>query len=102
MDIQRDAAFEALDANAQQVILNAAMAYKQRKHSAPPEQIAPASGGRPGDEQMPAPIDQIALLNTTVNQTATIYNVVISAAGTRDHVSVIIGNDGSTEVRPAE
>ncbi len=102
MDIQRDAAFEALDANAQQVILNAAQAYKQRKHTAPPQQVAPAGGGRPGDEQMPAPIDQIALLNTTVGETATIYDVVISAAGTRDHISVIIGDDGTTEVRPAE
>lgn len=102
MDIQRDPAFEALDANAQQVILHAAQAYKQRKHAAPPQEIAPASGGRPGDEQMPAPIDQIALLNTTVDATATIYDVVISAAGTRDHISVIVGNDGSTEVRPAE
>ena len=40
MDIQRDAAFEALDANAQQVILNAAQAYKQRKHTAPPQQFS--------------------------------------------------------------
>lgn len=101
-NIDVDAAFEALDPNAQRVIMDAAQRWAREKQSARPETIAPADGGRAGDEQYPAPVDAIKLLDTTTTSAATIYDVEVSIAGTLDHIGVIIGDDGSVEVRSAE
>jgi hypothetical protein len=58
--------------------------------------------GRTGDEQHPAPIDAIRLLDTTTSEADTVYDIEISVAGTLEHLNVIIADDGSTQVRPAE
>ena len=101
-NIDLDWALQAIDPNAQQVIINAALAWAQQKQSADPLDVAPADAGRVGDEQVPAPVDTIKLINTTNTDAATIYDIEVSVAGTLDHVGVIISNDGSVEVRPAE
>ncbi len=101
-NITLDWALQALDPNAQQVIIDAAQAWAREKQSAEPTQVAPADAGRAGDEQYPAPVDAIKLLDTTTNETATIYDVEVSIAGTLDHIGVIISDNGSVEVRPAE
>ena len=102
MDIQLDAAMQSLDPNAQQVIVNAALAYARNKQTAAPTEVAPADGGRAGDEQYPAPVDTIKLLDTTTTAATTMYEIEISVAGTLDHVGVEIVDDGSTHVRPVE
>lgn len=101
-NIDLDWALKALDPNAQQVIINAALAWAKQKQSADPRNVAPADAGRAGDEQFPAPVDTIKLVNTTNSDAATIYDIEVSVAGTLDHVGVIVSNDGSVEVRPAE
>ncbi len=101
-NIDLDWALQALDPNAQQVIVNAAQAWAREKQSADPARIAPADGGRTGDEQHPAPVDTIKLLDTSTDENATIYDIEVSVAGTLDHIGVIVANDGSVEVRPAE
>lgn len=102
MDIDLDPRLQGLDSNAQRVIIDAARAFIREKQSAAPEAIAPMDAGREGDEQVDAPIDTLKLINTTTNETATIYDIEVSSGGTLDPVSVIITNDGSVQVRPAE
>lgn len=101
-NITLDWALQAVDPNAQQVIIDAALAWAREKQSADPMQVAPADAGRTGDEQHPAPVDAIKLLDTTTTEAATIYDIEVSVAGTLDHIGVIISNDGTVEVRPAE
>ncbi|HEX6292722.1 MAG TPA: hypothetical protein VFZ66_26295 [Herpetosiphonaceae bacterium] len=102
MDIQFDTAMQTLDPNAQSVIVDAAQQYIREKQAAPPTTIAPADAGRASDEQYPAPIDAIRLLDTTTTQAATIYEIEISAGGNVDHVGVTITNDGTVQVRGVE
>ena len=101
-NIQLDAALEALDPNAQQVVVSAAQQWVRGKQSAQPEAVAPMDAGRPGDEQVPAPIDSLTLINTTTDNRATIYDVEVSYGGNLDHIGVVLTDDGSVEVRSAE
>jgi hypothetical protein len=101
-NIDLDWALKAIDPNAQQVIINSALAWAKQKQSADPLNVAPADAGRVGDEQFPAPVDAIKLINTTNTDAATIYDIEVSVAGTLDHIGVIVSNDGSVEVQPAE
>lgn len=101
-NIDLDWSLRALDPNAQQVIINAAQQWARTKQNAAPDAIAPADGGRAGDEQHPAPVDAIKLINTATNTAATIYDIEVSIAGTLDHIMVSITDDGSVDVRPAE
>ena len=102
MNIQLDTAMQTLDANARQVIVDAAQAWAREKQNAAPTAVAPADAGRVGDEQHPAPVDVIRLLDTTTNEAYTVYEVEVSIAGTLDHLSVSIADDGSVQVQPAE
>jgi len=102
MDIRLDSAMQALDPNAQNVIVDAAMQYIRDKQQAAPEAVAPANAGRASDEQVPAPIDAITLLDTTTNNAVTIYEIELSAGGNLDHVGVEIANDGTVRVRGVE
>ncbi len=101
-NITLDWALQAVDPNAQQVIIDSALAWAGEKQSADPAQVAPADAGRAGDEQHPAPVDAIKLLDTTTTDAATIYDIEVSIAGTLDHIAVIISDNGSVAVRPAE
>lgn len=101
-NITLDWALQSVDPNAQQVIIDAAVAWAREKQSADPMQIAPADAGRAGDEQHRAPVDAIKLLDTRTTAAATIYDVEVSIAGTLDHIDVIVADNGSVEVRPAE
>jgi len=102
VDIQLDWKFQALDPNAQQVLINAANAWISDKQTADPDAIAPADGGRVGDEQHPAPVDAIKLIDTQTTDTETVYDIEVSYGGSLDPVSVIIGNDGAMRVQSAE
>jgi hypothetical protein len=102
MDILFDSAMQALDPNARNVIVDAAMQYMRDKQSADPATIAPANVGRASDEQFAAPIDAIKLLDTTTTDAVTIYEIEISVAGTVDHVGVTLSNDGTVQVRGVE
>lgn len=102
MNIQLGPDMQTLDPNAQQVIIDAAIRYERAKQSAPPRAVAPADAGRRGDEQFPAPVDAIKLIDTTVGQRATIYQIEVSVAGTLDHINVIVADDGSVEIQPGE
>ena len=102
MEIQLDAALQALDPNAQQVIVNTAQQYERDKQTAAPQQVAPMDAGRPGDEQYPAQVDKISLLNSTIADTASVYDIEITVAGSVDTISVVIDNDGSVAVRPTD
>lgn len=101
-NIDLDWALQALDPNAQQLIINAALAWAREKQNADPARVAPADGGRAGDEQYPAPVDTIKLLDTSTDENSTIYDIEVSVAGTLDHIGVIVANDGSVQVRSAE
>ncbi len=101
-NITLDWALQAVDPNAQQVIIDAAVAWAREKQSADPMQIAPADARRAGDEQHRAPVDAIKLLDTRTTAAATIYDVEVSIAGTLDHIGVSISDDGAVEVRSAE
>jgi hypothetical protein len=101
-NIQLDAALEALDPNVQQVVVSAAQQWVRGKQRAQPATVAPMDGGRPGDEQVPAPIDSITLINTATDNRATVYDVEVSYGGNLDHISVELTDDGSVEVRSAE
>lgn len=102
MDIRLDAAMQSLDPNAQNVIVDAAQQYFRDKQSADPIDIAPTNSGRASDEQVPAPIDAITLLDTTTTEAVTIYEVEVSAGGNLDHIGVEINNDGTVRVRGVE
>lgn len=82
MDIDLDTAMQTLDPNAQEVIINAAR-----------EWIA---------QRTIAPADTIRLLNTTTDETATVYEIEVDAAGTIGHINVFIRDDGSVIAQPAE
>jgi hypothetical protein len=99
MDILFDTAMQTLDPNAQNVIVDAAMQYVRDKQAAEPRVIAPADAGRVSDEQVPAPIDAIKLLDTTTTEATTVYEIEISVGGNLDHVGVVISNDGTVQVR---
>ncbi len=101
-NITLDWALQAVDPNAQQVIIDAALAWAREKQTADPMQIAPADGGRAGDEQHRAPVDAIKLLDTRTTGVATTYEIEVSIAGTLDHIGVSISDNGAVEVRPAE
>lgn len=100
--IQLDAALEALDPNAQQLIVDAARTWIHDKQTARPAEVAPMDGGREGDEQVPAPIDSITLLDTSTDNRATVYDVEVSYGGNLDHIGVTVTDDGSVTVRSAE
>jgi hypothetical protein len=102
MEIQLDSAMQALDPNARNVIVDAAQHYVRDKQAATPTSIAPADGGRASDEQFPAPIDAIKLLDTTTTNAVTIYEIEISVGGNVDHVGVEIDNNGTVRVRGVE
>ena len=102
MDMQFDTAFEALDPNAQQVLINTAQNYLRSKQTAHPTDIAPMDGGRQGDEQYPAPIDKITLVNTSTNEQATTYDIEISYGGNFDHLSVLLDNAGNVQAQPTD
>lgn len=101
-NIDLDWSLRAIDPNAQQVIVNAALSWARQKQGAAPQEVAPADGGREGDEQVDAPVDTIKLIDTTTTDQATIYDIEVSTGGTLDPVSVIIANDGSVRVQRAE
>ena len=100
--IDLDWAIRNLDPNAQQVIISAAQTWARDKQDGAATDVAPADAGRVGDEQVPAPVDAIKLINTTTDENATIYDVEVSIAGTLDPVSVILANDGSVRVQRGE
>lgn len=102
MDMLFDSAMQTLDPNARNVIVDAAQQYIRDKQAADPTAIAPADGGRAGDEQVAAPIDAIKLLDTTTTEAVTIYEIEISVAGNIDHVGVTITDDGTVQVRGVE
>ncbi len=81
-EIRRDAATQALDPNAQQLLVNAARTWVQRNTTAPP--------------------DSIRLLNTTTDASVTLYEIEVDAGGTTDHLNVSVADDGMVEVQPAE
>lgn len=80
--INLDAATQALDPNAQQVIVNAVIEWVSRKTN--------------------APIDSIRLLNDRTDERVTAYEVEADAAGTIEHLQVLLTDDGSVSVQPAE
>jgi hypothetical protein len=100
-NIDLDPRIQALDGNAQQVIVSAAEAYLRDKQRAAPTAVAPMDAGRPGDEQFPAPIDAVKLVDTSTDATRTVYDVEISYGGNLDLISINIADDGSVEVRGA-
>jgi hypothetical protein len=102
MNVQLDSAMQALDPNAQRVIVDAAMAWARTKETADPVDVAPANAGRAGDEQVPAPVDKITLIDTITTNATTTYEVEVSIGGNLDHINVVIADDGTTEVRAAE
>ncbi len=100
--IDLDWSIKNLDPNAQQVIINAAQSWVRNKQNAVPTDVAPADAGRVSDEQVPAPVDAIKLINTTTDERATIYDIEVSVAGTLDVLSVLLDNDGNVQVRAPE
>lgn len=100
--IDLDWAIQNLDPNVQQVLINAAQSWARGKQNATPDEVAPMDAGRRGDEQFPAPVDTIKLINTTTDETATVYDIEVSIAGTLDPLSVIVANDGAVRVQRAE
>lgn len=100
--IDLDWAIRNLDPNAQQVLINAAQAWARDKQNAGSGEVAPADAGRRGDEQYPAPVDAIKLINTTTDEHATVYDIEVSIAGTLDPLSVIVADDGSVRVQRGE
>lgn len=102
MDMQFDSTFQALDPNAQQVLINTAQNYLRSKQQANPTDVAPADGGRQGDEQYPAPIDKISLVNNSTDEQDTTYDIEISYGGNLDHLSVVLDNAGNVQVMPTE
>lgn len=100
--IDLDWAIQQLDPNAQQVIIRAAQTWARDKQNASPGAVAPMDAGREGDEQYPAPVDTIKLIDTTTTETETVYDIEVSIAGTLDPISVRIANDGSVGVQRAE
>jgi hypothetical protein len=101
-NIDLDWSVQSLDPNVQRLIIDAAQTWAHDKQRAAPQEVAPADGGRPGDEQVGAPVDTIRLLDTTTTEAVTIYDIEVSTGGTVDPVSVIVGNDGSVRVQRAE
>ncbi len=81
-EIRLDAAAQALDPNAQHVLVNAARSWVQRTTIAPP--------------------DSLRLLNTTTDARATVYEIEVDVAGTIDHLNVSVDDNGTVQVRPAE
>ncbi len=102
MNMQFDSTFEALDPNAQQVLINAAQQHIRSKQTANPTDVAPMDGGRAGDEQYPAPIDKISLLNTSTDEQATTYDIEISYGGNFDHLAVVLDNAGNVQAQPTD
>jgi hypothetical protein len=81
-EIRLDASMQALDANAQHVVVDAARTWVQQRIS--------------------APADDVRLLNTTTDTHVTIYEIEVDVGGTTDHVNVMLADNGSVEVQPAE
>ncbi len=102
MDINLDPAMQSLDPTVQYLIINAARTWERDKQNTPPNVVAPTNAGRPGDEQYPAPIDTIRLLNAETRTDVSIYEVEFDVAGTTEHINIFVADDGSMEVRPAE
>lgn len=101
-NIDLDWAIRQLDPNVQQVIITGARTWARDKQRAAPQAVAPADAGRPGDDQVAAPVDAIKLIDTTTDETATVYEIEVSTGGTLDHVSVIVTNDGTVRVQRGE
>lgn len=102
MEIQLDWAFQALDANAQQVLINAAQQYVRSKQSAAPDAVAPMDGGRPGDEQYPAAVDAITLVDSRTDEQSTTYDIEVSYGGNLDHLAVLLDNAGNVQVQTTD
>jgi hypothetical protein len=93
---------QELDPNVQRLLIDAAQRWVSQKEAAPPRSVAPEDGGRQGDEQYPAPVDAINLLDTTTNDTVTVYDIEVSYGGDLDPVSVTVTNDGTVSVQAAD
>lgn len=100
--IDLDWTIQNLDPNVQRLLIDAAQRWAQGKQSASPDTVAPEDGGREGDEQVPAPVDAVKLLDTTTTDTVTTYDIEVSTGGTLDPVTVTVTNDGSVSVQAAD
>jgi len=99
--IDLDWTIRSLDPNVQRLLIDAAQRWARQKQAAPPETVAPEDGGRESDEQVPAPVDAIKLLDTRTDEATTRYDIEVSTGGTLDPVTVVVSNDGSVTVQSA-
>ncbi len=85
--IHLDSAMQALDGNAQTVILGAARQWLAQMSDVPADAASP---------------DAVRLLRTATDGRATTYEIEIDLAGTIHHVNVALSDGGAVTVSAAE